>query len=155
MHTTSVAVFLGIDDHLVGFEGDVLEHALHFLHSLLAFASGRTPAKLCNRPFAKRGRDGLALRIVPENALHTTSELIFAAVTHDDLAATSLEGCPCLPSRCPIQPSCVVAGRESIDLTGVTLAAIKALNSIVEVQKEQIDKLEEKIESLRKKNNSD
>ena len=44
---------------------------------------------------------------------------------------------------------------SSIDLTGVTLAAIKALNSIVEVQKEQIDKLEEKIESLRKKNNSD
>ena len=40
---------------------------------------------------------------------------------------------------------------SSIDLTGVTLAAIKALNSIVEVQKEQIDKLEEKIESLRKK----
>ena len=105
LHTTSVAVFLGIDDHLVGFEGDVLEHALHFLHSLLAFASGRTPAKLCNRPFAKRGRDGLALRIVPENALHTTSELIFAAVTHDGLAATSLEGCPCLPSRCPIEPS--------------------------------------------------
>jgi hypothetical protein len=43
---------------------------------------------------------------------------------------------------------------SSIDLTGVTLAAIKALNSIVEVQKEQIDKLEEKIESLRKENNS-
>jgi hypothetical protein len=43
---------------------------------------------------------------------------------------------------------------SSIDLTGVTLAAIKALNSIVEVQKEQIDKLEEKIESLRKESNS-
>ena len=63
---TDVLVEWRRDERLVGFLGDVVEHALHLLHSLFALAFHRTPApaKLFNRPFFNLRWDGLALRIV-------------------------------------------------------------------------------------------